>query len=211
MRAVRLLEERGESRKTYNIFSDSQAAIARVQHDGCGPGQALAKVTIAMTSTLVDRNNTLTIQWTPSHAGVCGNEQADQAARRAAEEKEERADPTYLTEASLSYLTRKATEQRTQATNDWIRTRVGQQRRYRPPSGGKMRKGLAKIRKELASRNFNSSQDTRQPENILLGLVKQAPHTAGDVELGRDKQDITFLLSAEGGNQRSGGCGREFG
>ena len=74
-----------------------------------------------------------------------------------------------------------------------------------------MRKGLAKIRKELASRNFNSSQDTRQPENILLGLVKQAPHTAGDVELGRDKQDITFLLSAEGGNQRSGGCGREFG
>ena len=62
-----------------------------------------------MASTLVDRNNTLTIQWTPSHAGVCGNEHADQVARRAAEE-EERADPTYLTEASLSYLTRKTIE-----------------------------------------------------------------------------------------------------
>ena len=71
-----------------------------------------------MASALVDRNNALTIQWTPSHAGVCGNEHADQVVRRAAEEEEERADPTYLTEASLSNLTRKTTEQRTQVTGD---------------------------------------------------------------------------------------------
>ena len=35
MRAVRLLEERGECGMAYTIFSDSQAAISRVQHDGC--------------------------------------------------------------------------------------------------------------------------------------------------------------------------------
>ena len=74
MRAVRLLEERGANRRTYNIFSDPQAAIARVQHDGCGPGQALAKATIVITDTLYDRRNTLTIRWTPSHTGVYGNE-----------------------------------------------------------------------------------------------------------------------------------------
>ena len=103
---------------------------------------------------LVDRNNNLAIQWTPLHAGVCGNEHADLAAKRTAEEKNERADTTYLTEASLSYLTRKTTERRSEATRNWIRSRVGQQRRYRPPSNGRMRKGLAKIRKELASRYF---------------------------------------------------------
>ena len=154
MQAVRLLDERGETGKTYRIFSDSQAAITRVQHDGCGPGQPLAKTTISMASILVNRNNNLTIHWTPSHAGVYGNELADQVAKRAAEEKEDRADPTYLAEASLSYLTRKTTEQRTQATSNWIRSRVGKQRRYRPPLGGKMRKGLAKTKKELASRYY---------------------------------------------------------
>ena len=49
----------------------------------------------------------LRIHWTPSHAGVYGNELTDQVAKRSAEEKEERADQNYLTEASLSYLTRK--------------------------------------------------------------------------------------------------------
>ena len=130
MRAVRLLEERGESGTAYTVISDSQAAIARVQHDGCGPAQALARATIAMADGLCDRDNTLTIRWTPSHARVCGNERAGQAAKRVSEERDERADPAYLGEASLSYLTRKTTERRSEATSEWIGTRVGQRRRY---------------------------------------------------------------------------------
>ena len=82
-----------------------------------------------MADTLCDRDNTLTIRWTPPHAGVCGNEQADQAAKRGAEERDERVEPVYLTEASLSHLTRKTTEQRSKAT----RTRVGQKRRVIDP------------------------------------------------------------------------------
>ena len=36
LRAVRLLNERGESGRDYTIFSDSQVAISRIQHDQCG-------------------------------------------------------------------------------------------------------------------------------------------------------------------------------
>ena len=38
-----------------------------------------------------------------------GNEEADHTAKSAAEEKEERAEQAFLKQASLSYLTRKAT------------------------------------------------------------------------------------------------------
>ena len=71
--------------------------------------------------------------------------------RRAAEEREERASPLYLREASLSHLTRVTTEARSMATAERIRTRSGRHRRYRPPKGGKMRKDLNRTRKELAS------------------------------------------------------------
>ena len=60
-------------------------------------------------------------------------------AKRAAEDLEERAEVSYLREASLSYLRRVTTENRTKATADWIRERSGRQRRYRPPKGSKMR------------------------------------------------------------------------
>lgn len=42
LRAIRLLNERGETRREYTVFSDAQAAIARVQHNRWGPAQALA-------------------------------------------------------------------------------------------------------------------------------------------------------------------------
>ena len=52
LRAVRLLHERAEEGQIYTIFSDSQAAVARIQHDGCGPAQALARAVIDMTYEL---------------------------------------------------------------------------------------------------------------------------------------------------------------
>ena len=103
MRAVRLLDERKKRGQDYVVFSDSQAAVARVQHDKTGPAQALAKAVIATVDGLVDRGNTLTIRWTPAHKGVEGNEQADEAAKAAAEGRRERAEPAYLLEASLSH------------------------------------------------------------------------------------------------------------
>ena len=57
-------------------------------------------------------------------------------------------------EASLSHLTRKTTEARTEATARWVRERSGHRRRYRPPKGGKMRKALNRTKKEVASRSY---------------------------------------------------------
>ena len=49
LRAVRLLNERGEEDQAYTMFTNSQAAVAWIQHDGCGPAQALAGGIIDMT------------------------------------------------------------------------------------------------------------------------------------------------------------------
>ena len=71
----------------------------------------------------------------------------DATAKRAAE-GEDRADPEYLGEASLSHLTRKTTEARSKATKEWIRDHVRRERRYRPPPRGKLHRRLSKVRKE---------------------------------------------------------------
>ena len=152
--ALREFNSREEHGQGYTIFSDSQAAISRIQHDQTGPGQAQALRAKEIEQSLSERANTIEIRWTPSHAGVVGNEKADATAKRAAEQLEERAEGSYLGEASLSYLRRVTTENRTKATADWIRERSGRQRRYRPPKGGKMRKALNKTRKELAGRYY---------------------------------------------------------
>ena len=152
--ALEELDSRGESSRRYTIFSDSQAAISRVQHDRTGPGQALAIKAIATANSITTRGNKIAIRWTPSHMGITGNELADKTAKWAAEGRSEEASQEYLKEASLSHLTRTTTEARTSATAAWIRDHCGRRRRYRPPKGGKMRKELGKTHKELASRFY---------------------------------------------------------
>lgn len=109
----------------YNIFSDSQAALSRIQHDRTGPGQAQAKEAIRTTENIIDRNNRIALHWTPAHTGVRGNEVVDAMAKRAAEERKRRAPLPYLREASLAHLTRVTTEKRSAATAEWIRTPCG--------------------------------------------------------------------------------------
>ena len=75
--AVRLLNERGEFGRDYTIFSDSQAAVAQVQHTGCGPAQALARAAADFSYELRSRGNSVTVRWTPTRQGVKGNEHAD--------------------------------------------------------------------------------------------------------------------------------------
>ena len=176
MWVVRLLDEREERGRDYTIFSDSQAAVSRVQHDRRGPAQALARVVIATVDNLTARDNTLIIRRTPAHAGIDGNEQADETAKLAVEGRGERVEQAYLQEASLTCLTRRTTETRSEATSEWIRTHVGRRRRYRPPPGGKLRKGLARVRKELAGRFYQ----------LLLGYTAIVEHL---VRVGQASSD----------------------
>ena len=154
LRAIQNLNERKESDQHYTVFSDSQAAIARITHDGCGPAQALARAAIAQAFEIHSRGNTITIRWTPSHSGIGGNNQAGMAAKSAAANRQSAIDPIFRDEASLSYLKRVTTGTRSNATKDWIRTRVKRKHRYRPPPNGKMRKELSRVPKELAGRYY---------------------------------------------------------
>ena len=145
---------RNEEGRTYTIFTDSQVAAERVCHDGCGPPQVLEKATIELARDIHERGSSVTVRWTPARAGVEGNEHAGFTAKRAAEGRGRRARSEYLSEASLSHFTRKTTEARSKATRGRIRGHVKSERRYRPPPGGKLYKGLGKVRKELASRFY---------------------------------------------------------
>ena len=117
LQAVKLFSERNEEGQAYTAFSDSQAAVARIQHSDCGPAQALARAAIDWYYELRQRGNTITVRWTLTHVSVEWDEHADAMAKRAAEGEEDRAVPEYP-RASPLHLTRKTTEARSEATSE---------------------------------------------------------------------------------------------
>ena len=91
-----------------------------------------------MCDLINGRDNRVTIRWVPAHDKVGGNEVADRFAKaatgRTAPCNDANIPDDFLDEASLSYMTRTATEARSQATVEWVSSRIGA-RRYRPPPG----------------------------------------------------------------------------
>ena len=69
---------------TFNIFTDSQAAMLRLQDDRPGPGQQAASRGIRVAGEACRRGASIIVNWVPGHAGVPGNEVADQWAVDAA-------------------------------------------------------------------------------------------------------------------------------
>ena len=89
---------------------------------------------------ILNRDNMVTIRWTPAHAGVEGNEKADEYAKAAAQgEDDGQAGSELRQEASLAHLRRKATVRRVQTTKDWIRDHVKSIHRYKPLKGKGLR------------------------------------------------------------------------
>ncbi|EED21743.1 hypothetical protein TSTA_089820 [Talaromyces stipitatus ATCC 10500] len=66
------------------VFLDAQNAIDRLRSTRPAPGQALVLRAHRAVEKLAMRDQLVTIQWVPGHSGVVGNEQTDQAAKRAA-------------------------------------------------------------------------------------------------------------------------------
>lgn len=98
------------------------------------PGHQWARAAIDIRSHLVSRQNEVEVRWIPAHAGVTGNEMADQYAKEAMSGQRYGVPDELRWEASLSHLSQVATETRSGATSRWISEHVRPERRYRPPA-----------------------------------------------------------------------------
>jgi len=85
-RALQVAATRGDSIGAVTIFSDAQAAIARMTTDKPGPGQQYALEARRHIATLQAKepNAQIEIRWCPSHQGIEGHEMADEWAKLAA-------------------------------------------------------------------------------------------------------------------------------
>ena len=84
VRAVELCYLQASTGAAFNIFMDPQAAMTRLQDDRPGPGQQRASRGIMFARGAYRKGASITVSWVPGHAGVLGNEIADQWAVEAA-------------------------------------------------------------------------------------------------------------------------------
>ena len=124
--ALRALDQRQESGRQYTVFADSTAALDRVRSDTRGPGQHFAVAAIEACARLLARDNEVTVRWVPAQSGASGNEVADEYAKAAAigEAPGEGIPEGYRKEASLSHITRAATESRSREAVEWASEHV---------------------------------------------------------------------------------------
>ena len=95
LQAFNHLDDRGERGRQYTVFSDSQVAIARAQHDRTGPGQALAKGAIRAVDNIISRDNSITLRWPQP---MQESSETSRLMRRPREQqREEREGPHHLT------------------------------------------------------------------------------------------------------------------
>ena len=133
--ALRVFESRGRFGRRFAVFSDCQPAIQRAGSDVLGPGQCWARAIIEVASLLVACSDEVAIYWVPAHAGVTGNEKTDEMAKEAAGSRAFDVQDEVRWQASLPYISRRATESRARATSLWIRDHVRPERRYHPTGG----------------------------------------------------------------------------
>ncbi|KAI9041051.1 uncharacterized protein KD926_007468 [Aspergillus affinis] len=138
------------------VLLDSQAAIARLQHTQSGPGQALAVQAHTAAQELQAQGREPTIQWVPGHAGIEGNERADQAAKLAAS-RPPGAGPR---EISLAFARRARTETIQAQRQEWLTKELNQrsqqaQQSYRPYKTWQIDPLAAVAPKHLSSRYFS--------------------------------------------------------
>ena len=71
VRAVEICALEVERGRQFRVFTDSQAAMQRLQSDQPGPGQAMARRGIRIAKLgIIDRGADIRIEWIPGHCGV---------------------------------------------------------------------------------------------------------------------------------------------
>ena len=149
----------------FRIFTDSQAAMRRIQDDRPGPGQQMAIRGVIGATKTYQRGANISISWVPGHAGVIGNEVADQwavdaATREMKASKGRDTGPAALRPdrmVSRAFLKATLKKEAVRAWRDEIIQRGRGGRPYRIPGEGevpRIPKSLQGTSRELASRFF---------------------------------------------------------
>lgn len=178
-----------------------------MRSDAIGPGQAFTLAAMEVCREITGRGNEVTIRWVPVHSGIEGNEVADRwakvAADRAAPCSDSDTPESLLTEASLPYMTRTATEARSRAAAEWISDKVCAERQYRPPPGrGLRRQQLRGTRKEFAGRSTSSYRAMRTSAPTFTGWNWSMTTRAGGVTPASVRPDSISSPAAQRGGGR---------
>ena len=166
VRGVELCIPQAAPGVSFRIFTDSQAAMNRLLDDRPGPGQLMAVRGIIGATRIHQQGADISIYWVPGHAGVVGNEIADQWALDAATRElrsrsrllSDVVRPTPSTSAmSISFLRATLRRRAVSSWRDEIVKRGTGRRPYRVPRVGEVPRipaALRRARKGLASRFF---------------------------------------------------------
>jgi ribonuclease HI len=131
--AVKHAAREAEDARNITIFTDSQATLTRIQDDTEGPGQALTRRIIAWEKEIIDSGREIEYRWCPGHAGVPGNEEADQTAKSAAAKNTATLSDTEIEMAkwaSISHLHRQSTDLRRDLRHEWVKERCKDHPQY---------------------------------------------------------------------------------
>jgi ribonuclease HI len=105
-------EKKQEFTKKIWIFSDSQAAIKRLQNSSLKAGQYYIQSIRKWAEKFKNNHVQVQLEWVPGHMNILGNELADKAAKKATEMQKSTPE-SYI---SLAFIKRKIKES---ALNDW--------------------------------------------------------------------------------------------
>jgi ribonuclease HI len=165
-RALEVAARRQTPPAKVTIFTDSQAAMARIASEEPGPGQKYAIEARRWARALREKRPEVEIEirWCPSHEGITGNEKADEWAKLAAEEPDAHG-VEWLTRAdgygrrlmpqprSLANLKREISEKKWVEARQWVEGRITV-RKYRLRAEQRMERIVAGCPKRLAARYY---------------------------------------------------------